>query len=222
MKAIATILDAPKKVEKVHGFFLECNLNDSHLEILLTAISKFQDLKELELDLSHNQLTIQGFTRILQLTTTLNKLVNLKIMLNANNLQSYNMETMLSGYRHNSLKHAFFNFADSSMMIQSIFVMMSHFVNATNLPELRVIEIQAPNVNVRSTDFETWFMLPNDCKVKKVIMNLSDNSTLSESQLQNIIYSFANWQRILPQQLIGVNETNTIQPETSSPNQVSF
>lgn len=168
IQTLGTILQAPAQVEKINGYFFACFLNDAILQNFLNSISHFQNLKELELELGENSLTSQGFINILQLSMALTSLVNLKIDFHSNNLINQDFQTMLNGYKHNSLKHLSLNFEDSNIRLQSLFAMTNYFISVENLPELRIVEIHAPNVSIRDTDFDTWFMLANDTNVKKV------------------------------------------------------
>jgi hypothetical protein len=85
-------------------------------------------------------------------------------------------------------------FEESNIRISDVLDLVLVLCQKQYFPALKSLEVQAPNVLISDKDVDQVFRLPQDCGVRDLQLNLSDNK-FSEIQLYNIILSFLGWHR---------------------------
>jgi hypothetical protein len=85
-------------------------------------------------------------------------------------------------------------FEESNIRISDVLDLVLVLCEKQYFPALKFLEVQAPNVVISEKDVYQAFRLPQDCGVRDLQLNLSDNK-FSEIQLYNIILSFLGWHR---------------------------
>ena len=105
-----------------------------------------------------------------------------------------NLTDLLTNFSHGALVRVDLQFEESNIRISDVLNLVLLLCSKQNFPVLRSLEVQAPNVYINEQDVYQAFSIPQDCGIKDLQLNLSDNK-FSEIQLYNIILSFTNWHR---------------------------